>query len=71
MIDEGKILHLADDEPTASDGSERKVSRASLYRSALDKCLAVLSPTQLNQWHELVDRPFQGQLSRRLPGMLP
>jgi serine/threonine protein kinase len=71
MIDEGKILLLADDEPTASDGPQRKVSRASLHRSALDKCLAVLSPTQLNQWHELVDRPFQGQLSRRLPGMLP
>lgn len=71
MIDEGKLLLLADDERSISEGAQRQTSRASIYRSAMDKCLTILSPTQLNQWRELVDRPFQGQLSRRLPGMLP
>lgn len=71
MIDEGKLLLLADDERSVPEQSQRQVSRAGIYRSAMDRCLTVLSPTQLSQWHKLVDRPFQGRLSRRLPGMLP
>jgi serine/threonine protein kinase len=62
LLDEGKSL---------SEGSSRQTARASLFRQAMDRCLAVLTPAQLNQWHEITDRPFQGRLSRRLPGMLP
>ena len=71
MIDEGKLLLLADDERSMSEGAQRQTSRSSIYHSAMDRCLTILSPTQLNQWRDLIDRPFQGRLSRRLPGMLP
>jgi hypothetical protein len=68
---EAETFLLLDERQTLPDDSARQNARANLLGSAMDRCLAVLSPTQLSQWQDLTDRPFQGRLSRRLPGMLP
>ena len=68
---EAETFLLLDEGKKVTDESARRGMRASLFQSAMDKCLAVLSPSQLTRWQELIDRPFQGRLSRRLPGMLP
>jgi hypothetical protein len=68
---EAETFLLLDERKALPDDSAYQDARANLLGSAMERCLAVLSPTQLTHWRELTDRPFQGRLSRRLPGMLP
>ncbi|HPM80851.1 MAG TPA: serine/threonine-protein kinase [Candidatus Anammoximicrobium sp.] len=55
----------------STDEAARRELRASLFQSAMDKSLAVLTPGQLQQWQDLIGRPFQGRLPDHPPGLPP
>ena len=63
------VLLTERENPT--DEATRCELRASLFQSAMDKSLAVLTPAQLQQWQDLIGRPFQGRLPDHPPGMPP
>ncbi len=54
-----------------TDEQTRRDKRQGLMRSAMDKCLATLTPAQLVIWKKIAGNPFQGHLSVVLPGVLP
>jgi hypothetical protein len=54
-----------------TDEQTRRDKRQGLMRSAMDKCLAALTPAQLAIWKKIVGNPFQGHLSVVLPGIMP
>jgi hypothetical protein len=54
-----------------TDEQTRRDKRQGLMRSAMDKCLAALTPAQSAIWKKIVGDPFQGHLSVVLPGTMP
>jgi eukaryotic-like serine/threonine-protein kinase len=69
IVDEAFMRHTERSEP--ADKEARRAAREELIRSAMDKCLAQLTPAQLLTWQNLIGRPFQGRVSVMAPGMLP
>jgi len=55
----------------SSDEKDRHQMGRRLMRTAMDKCLAALTPTQAGAWTKMIGDPFQGHLSVVLPGILP
>lgn len=65
------FIMLAENAESATDEQTRRDKRQSLMRSAMDKCLAVLTPVQLATWKKMIGKPFHGHLSVILPGISP
>jgi len=55
----------------STDEQTNHDKRQGIMRSAMDKCLAVLTPAQLVIWKKATGDPFRGHLSVVLPGVLP
>jgi hypothetical protein len=55
----------------SADEQTRRDRWQKMMQSAMDKCLALLTPTQLVIWKKMTGDPFQGHLSVLLPGVLP
>jgi eukaryotic-like serine/threonine-protein kinase len=68
---EGEAFMLMKDGGDIADETARHESRGNVLRSAMGKSLALLTPVQLSQWHELIGSPFEGKLSNDLPGVPP
>jgi eukaryotic-like serine/threonine-protein kinase len=62
---------MLSEHPNLADEDTRRDKRQGLIQSAMDKCLAALTPAQLVIWKKIVGDPFQGHLSVMLPGVLP
>jgi serine/threonine protein kinase len=68
---EGEALMLMKDRSDTADEAGRQDSRKNIVHSAMEKCLAVLTPEQLVEWRKLIGSPFEGKLSIDLPGIPP
>ena len=68
---EAETFFLTRERRRAIDEEARHVMQESTFQAAMDKCLALLSPDQLNRWKQLIGPPFEGRLSNVPPGMLP
>ena len=54
-----------------TDQRHRRDLEGDLFQAAMDKSLAVLTPSQLSQWNEMTGPPFQGRLPMGPRGMRP
>ena len=54
-----------------TDHRHRRDLRGELFQAAMDKSLAVLTPSQLSQWNEMTGPAFQGRLPMGPRGMRP
>jgi serine/threonine protein kinase len=68
---EGEAFMLTKDGGGLADDATRRELRGNILRSAMEKCLTILTPGQSSQWHELIGSPFEGKLSNDLPGIPP
>ena len=68
---EGETYMLVREGGDSTDETARLEFRKNLLVSAMEKSLAILTPDQLSQWQSLIGSPFQGKLSKDLPGIPP
>jgi hypothetical protein len=68
---EGDTFMMLGERSEAGDDNTRREARRRLMKSAMEQCLAKLTPAQSAIWKDMVGAPFNGHLSVPAPGILP